>query len=350
MSALDRKVAAILADPLAEAKAASAAIGFVGLETPDDLLAATGRHALHLPWEIGRATPRADRWLEGSFPGAARSILEDWADGRFDFLEAVLFTRGEDSAQRLYYYVSELQRRGEIGGPEALIFDVAKVPRPTSIARTRAALVKLADRFNVDDVALQRGIAATDRRREFLSRLQATRAGPGSRYERIARADLFAPVHDEDPGPLAAEVGGPRLLLVGSAPPDDRLHRAVEEAGANVVAELVDRSLDRLGASIGTVVDDPLAALALRAHQSRLGPRSFADRSDWLVEEARKVRADGVLVWLVAEEEALVWHVPAQRAALAVAGIPALFLTNRRWDGGDGAIEEIGRFVGELRR
>ncbi len=349
MSALDRKVAAILADPLAQAKAASAAIGFVGLEMPDDLLAATGRHVLHLPWEIGRATPRADGWLEGSFPGAARSILEDWADGRFDFLEAIVFTRGEDSAQRLYYYVSELQRRGEIGGPEALIFDVAKVPRPTSLARTRAALVKLADRFGVDTEALQRGIAETDRRREFLSGLQATRSGPGSRYERIARADLFAPVHGEEPGPPMPEIGGPRLLLAGSAPPDDRLHRAIEAAGANLVAELVDRSLDRLGAPIG-VVDDPLAAIALRAHQSRLGPRSFADRADWLVDEARKVRADAVLVWLVAEEEALVWHVPAQRAALAAAGVPALFLTNRNWDGGDGAIEEIERFVGELKR
>ena len=348
MSALDTRVAAILADPLAEAKAAPAAIGFVGLEMPDDLLAASGRHALHLPWEVGRPTPQADRWLEGSFPGAARSIVEDWADGRFDFLEAVLFTRGEDSAQRLYYYVSELQRRGEIGGPEALIFDVAKVPRPTSLARTRAALVKLADRFDVDAGKLQSGIAATDRRREFLSGLQAARSGPGSRYERIARADLFAPVHDEDRGSPASDVAGPRLLLAGSAPPDDRLHRAVEAAGGNVVAELVDRSLDRLGAPIGAAAD-PFAAVALRAHQSRLGPRSFADRADWLVDEARKVRADAVLVWLVAEEEALVWHVPAQRAALVAAGVAAHFLTNRSWDGGDGAIDEIARFVGELK-
>ena len=349
MSALDRKVAEILADPLAEARAAPAAIGFVGLEIPDDLLAASGRHAMHLPWEIGRTTPRADRWLEGSFPGAARSIVEDWADGRFEFLEAVLFTRGEDSAQRLYYYISELQRRGEIGGPEALIFDVAKVPRPTSLARTRAALIKVADRFDVDAEKLERGIAATDLRREFLSGLQAARTRPGSRYERIARADLFAPLHNEDSGPAESDPGGGRLLLAGSAPPDDRLHRAIEVPGANVVAELVDRSLDRLGAPIGEV-DDPFAALALRAHDSRLGPRSFADRANWLVDEARKVRADAVIVWLVAEEEALVWHVPAQRAALAAAGVPALFLTNRSWDCCDGAIEEIVRFVEELRR
>jgi hypothetical protein len=85
--------------------------------------------------------------------------------------------------------------------------------------------------------------------------------------------------------------------------------------------------------------------LAERAHQARLGPRSFVDRAHWLVERARAARADAVILWLVAEEEALVWHVPAQRAALAEAGIPALILANRRADAGDGAGDEIVHFV-----
>jgi hypothetical protein len=206
MSALDHQVAAILADPLAQARDADRAIGFVGLEVPDDLLAASGRFAVHLPWSIDRSTPRADGWLESSFPVAARSILEDWAEGRFDFLEAVMFTRGEDSTQRLYYYVCELQRRGIIGGPEPLIFDVAKVPRPSSFGRTRESLVRLADRFGVDDEALREGIAATDRRRRWFADVTANRTGPGSRYERIARAGLFAPLDHLDPGPPLASI------------------------------------------------------------------------------------------------------------------------------------------------
>jgi hypothetical protein len=347
MSALDQRVAAILADPLAAARDAERAIGFIGLEMPDDLLAASGRFPVHLPWSIDRATPRADAWLESSFPVAARSILEDWADGRFDFLEAVLFTRGEDSTQRLYYYVCELQRRGEIGGPEPLIFDVAKIARPSSLERTRNSLVKLADRFDVDGRALRDGIAATDRRRAFFADLVANRAGPGSRYERIARASLFAPLDHLDPGPPPADIAGARVVLAGSAPPDDRLHRAIEAAGANVVDELCDRSLERLGDPIGPEAD-PFAALAERAHQARLGPRSFVDRAEWLVARAQAASADAVILWLVAEEEALVWHVPAQRSALAEAGIPALVLANRRADGGDGADEEIAQFLGSL--
>ncbi len=349
MSALDTRVANILDDPLAPARAADQAIGFVGLEIPDDFLAASGRLAIHLPWSVDRATPRADQWLESAFPGAARSILEDWAEGHFDFLEAVLFTRGEDSSQRLYYYVSELQRTGELKGPEPLIFDVAKVPRATSIDRTRNSLVKLGERLEVDEEKLRSGIAATNRQRLFFADLAATRAGAGSRYERIARAALFDHIESFDTGPVPAELVGPRLLLGGSAPPDDRIHRSVEAAGANVVAELYDRSLERLGLPLAAG-GDPFLSLAKHAHEARLGARSFVDRSEWLLAQARSAEVDAVILWLVAEEEALVWHVPAQQRALAEANIPALILTSRRVDASDGAMEEIEQFVARLKR
>ena len=349
MTALDTRVVDILNDPLAPARAAGQAIGFVGLEMPDDLLAASGRFAIHLPWSVDRATPRADEWLESAFPGAARSILEDWAEGHFDFLEAVLFTRGEDSSQRLYYYVSELQRQGELKGPEPLIFDVAKVPRTSSVERTRTSLVHLAERLDANEEKLRSGIVATNRQRLFFADLAAARAGAGSRYERIARAALFDRIESFDTGPAPGELAGPRLLLAGSAPPDDRIHRSVEAAGANVVAELYDRSLERLGLPLD-LDGDPFLSLAQHAHEARLGARSFVDRSEWLVEQARSAEVDGVVLWLVAEEEALVWHVPAQQRALAEANIPTLVLTNRRVDASDGVVEEIEAFVAGLKR
>ena len=140
-------------------------IASLGPDLPQDLLAATGVHAGLLPWDIDRETPAADRWLESKFPRWTYSVLQDWLDGRLDHLDAVVFSRADDGAQRLYYYISELRRLGEVGGPEPLIFDVAKIGRASSAQHMVASVRKLADRLGVGEIALERGIAETNVRR-----------------------------------------------------------------------------------------------------------------------------------------------------------------------------------------
>src|SRR5690606_11931156 len=87
---------AVLPEPLALARRADRAIGYVGLDIPEDMLAAPAHVAAHLPWDRMSSTPWADQWLEDSFPGWARCILESWSAGMFDHLAAVVFSRGDD--------------------------------------------------------------------------------------------------------------------------------------------------------------------------------------------------------------------------------------------------------------
>lgn len=345
MSALNTLVDSILADPLAAAKAAPRAIGYVGMDIPEDVLAAGDFHSCHLPWDADRETPRADQWLESSFAPWTRSIIEDWADGRFDFMEAVIFTRGEDSAQRLYYYICELQRRGEIAGPTPLIFDVARIGRQSSIDRTADGVRRLVGQLGLSNEDLSRGIATANKRRVAFQGVETRRSGNGPLYERIARASLFAPL-DHTLEQVEASEGRPlgRILLTGNAPPDERLHAAVEATGWSIVGEAHDRSLLRLGAAVSES-GDPAAAIATQVHQQIAGSRSFANHATWIVDEARRLKADAALIWLIEQEEALVWHAPPQEKALAEAGIPCLSLSRRRWDAADGAAEEITAFI-----
>lgn len=341
---LDAQIDAILADPLAHARVAPRAIGYVGFDIPEDLLAVPGLAACHLPWQAGMATPRADQWVEQSFAPWSRSIIEDWAAGRFDFLDAVVFTRGDDSAQRLYYYVCDLQRTGELGGPRALIHDLAAIPGASSEARCVDALRTLAGELGVDGGALAEGIVRANRRRRWMAAAQAGRGGPGAAYERIARAGLFAPLEDLALPEHSGVAPHGRVLLAGTPPSGDWLHRAVDDAGWAVVAEAHSMSLMRLGDPVAED-GDPFEAAGRHAHRLPWGKRAFVDRAAWLVEQARQTRADAVILWLYEEEEALPWHVPAQRRALEAAGMPACVLTRRAWDGSDGAAEEIGRFL-----
>ena len=339
----------IISDPLARARSAGDAIGFVGADIPEDLLAAIGRGYCHLPWKTGRATPRADQWLESSFPSLTRSILEDWAEGRFDFMEAVVFTRGEDSIQRLYYYISELQRRGQIGGPEPLMFDIAKIDRPSSIARTVQSVRSLAERFGLDSRRLREGMAAANQRRAALSAFENARLSNGPFYEKLARAGLFSPVEQEI-GPAPGERPARRVLLAGTPPPDGRFHEAVETSGWTIAAEAHVRSLDRLGPIIKTSSADPAQEIGAHAHALQTGSRGFGDSTGRLIDRVHAVRADAVIIWMIEEEEALGWDLPAQQRALAELSIPTLILTRRKWDGSDGSAEEMVAFVEGLDR
>ena len=336
----------LLRDPLRGITAAEGATGFVGADVPLELLLATQRPFGHLPWQTERQWPWAARWLESGFPGWAFSILEDWHQGRFDTLRKVVFSRAEDAAQRLYYYVRDLQRRGELGGPEALILDVALIPRDSSLQHTAAAIRETAAALDCTEDDLRGAMPRADALRLRLAALQAVRGADGPHFEKLGRAALFSDASrwiGEVPVE-AARRDRLRVLLAGSVPPDERLHAAAESGGASIVAETHVHALSRHGAPLPGMDESPSLSIARALVTRSIGPRSFIDRPSWILREARQARAQAVVLWLTREEEALAWHVPGLRRALAEADLPVLVLSSARWQGDDGAPEAIAQF------
>lgn len=349
MQNLEALITGILQDPLAAARASHRPVGFVGLDLPLDIRFASPRQFCHLPWNKQQATPNADKWLESSFPGWARSILEDWIAGTFDVFECVIFTRGDDASQRLYYYLCELRAQGKAGGPEPLIFDVAAIPRHTSIRHCANAIHKLMSALELERHDLEQGITTANEYRKFYTCLDRHRVAPGFIYENIARADLFSNLL-----PALAGVELPvyrdyrRLYLAGTPPPDDCLYLAAEACGWNIVGEQHQRSLSRHAIPIDSHACDPVCAVACHVNDSPYGPRAFSDRSLHLLEEVKRRRAEAVVLWLCEDDEAGAWHVARQRKALAANAIPALVMTGRRWDGRDNSVAEMTTFLKEL--
>lgn len=341
----------ILRAPLAVAKGG---IGFVGADLPVDLFVASGRSFGHLPWRAEGTTAWADRWLESGFPGWTRSILEDWHGGRFDGLSQVVFSRSDDASQRLYYYVRELQQRGQLAGPAPLVFDIALLPRESSLEHTAQSLRSLGEVLGVDETALRGAVPRVNALRRQLALWQSGRTGDGATHERLSRATLFSDAttwagrEATRAGTGDGAANRPRVLLAGSVPPDQRLHEAIESTGASVVGEAHAHGLLRLGAPLEPAGESPFLALARHLRATSAAPRSVFDRAQWIVAQARQARAAAVVLWLTREEESLAWHVPAQRAALQSAGIPCLALTARRWNADDGAAGEIATFCREM--
>jgi hypothetical protein len=340
MAALERR----LDDPLGTF--APQGVAFVGPDVPIEVLLASGRSFGHLPWRAFDRTDWADRWLESSFPFWARSILTQWHRGDFDSLDAVVFSRADDASQRLYYYVSELRRRGKLAGPTPRMFDIALVPRALSLDHTETAVAELMQVLGVDEEGLVAGIERANTLRRVIAGIESARSSGGPLNERLARAALWT-----DPTQWLGEFKlpdgrgrRPRILLAGSMPPDARLHEAVEIAGASVVAETHALAPGRLGPAVGHSTERPARALARHLRQHSVAPRAFLDRASRVVARAREARAAAVVIWLTREDEALAWSLPAQRQALAAAGIPALALPAADWRADAATLDSITGF------
>lgn len=352
-AALTDLIAPVLRSPLEALRAGG--IGFVGPDVPIDLLLASGRPFGHLPWNPDRPTPFADQWLESGFPGWSRSMLQQWHEGALDGLQAVVFSRTDDASQRLYYYVRELQRRSLLKGPKPLVMDLALVPRESSFEHSAAAVATLAAELGVGEGALREGMARADGLRVKLATLQRARSGNGALFEQLSRAVLWSdPTRWIDAVKAALPAGsgsaGRRVLLAGSVPPDERLHLAVEGAGAAIVAETHVNALGRLGSPWGLNEATPAHHIARQLIATASGPRAFIDRARWIVRQATDARAAAVILWLTREDEALAWHVPAMRRALESAGVAALVLPAASWRADDGAPARIAEFCGEVMR
>jgi len=350
MENLEHWLNTTLTDPLVHARTADSPIGYVGLDLPLDLRLGASRQFCHLPWDKQRKTPFADQWLESSFPGWTRSILEDWAAGRFDLFEQVIFTRGDDACQRFYYYLCELQARGRIKGPEPLILDIACIPRETSVRHNTRVLEKMLAMLNMGDADLEAGIAQANTCRRFYSDLLTSRQGRGTLYEHIARAELFTAVMPELASVRIPACTHPRVLLAGSVPPDDTLHTVVEAAGWNITGEAHQRSLLRYGPPLAPVGHGPVEAVARHMNRYASGSRTFVSRCGILENALSLADADAVILWVTQDDESLAWDVARQRKTLETLGLPFLVLTHRRWNGQDDTAGQVTKFLREVAR
>jgi hypothetical protein len=360
MNNLAQLVTATLADPLAAARAHAAAggrvIGYYTCNVPPELLLAAGAFPLYLPHRVDGATPRADRYMEPLFDRALRSAFDAWLAGEFAFLDVVVLPRSQDSAQRAYYYVEELIRTGQLSGPRPLLFDLLKVPRPESARYTLASARRLASELGVGHDRLLAAIGRVNGRRRLLARL-AQRMATGTLPDapsvtNVLAAGLYAEWSEFDAAladwldlPSRSGRAAPRIALLGSAPPDERLQQAIASAGGATSAMHHPLGPDRHGPLIETG-GDPLDAVSGSYHAHVHSVRDFG--TPLAAALAGEERPDGAVLWLTEEDDALAWQVPAVVRRANGLGLPLLALVRQDWLADATTLAAVGAFVAAL--
>lgn len=319
-------------------------IGLVGNTIPVELVLACGRLPTLVTPDLTRGTPHADTYMEDVIAPETRALFESAATGELEFLDLLVLSR---PYSQLYYYLKEVYRLGRGQHFPALhMFDLMLSQRDAVRAYNWGRFEALVDRLErlsgqeVTDRRLRDAIAVTNRVRAVQRRLLDLRwraalsgvdalvaigAGyfmPPDAY--VAALEQYLRSLQPDP----ALESRARLLVVTAEPlSHTRLHAALEEAGAVVVAE------DDCWGSRAPGADVPFAGSAREAvfrkywlDTCSAGVYPAAARERWLRKHALRPEVDGVIFYLPPSDHQLGWDYPRLNGWLSEHGKRSLLL------------------------
>lgn len=309
-------------------------VGLIGNTIPVELVLASGRVPTLITADRNRATPNATHYMEDIISPETRALFESAATGELEFLDLLVLSR---PYSQLYYYLKEVFRLGR--GPRfpALhMFDLMHSRREAvraynwgrfealSARLERVSGMEISDSRLRDAIALTNTVRALQRRllelrwRGALSGVDALTA-VGAAY--FLAPGAYATAMQQYVDSLEPDAGlqrRPRLLVVTSEPlSHTRVHAALEDAGALVVAE------DDWWGSRAPGADVPLAGSAREAIFQKYwldtaspGVYPAVAREAWLREHALRTDLAGVVFYLPPSDHQLGWDYPRLKSWL----------------------------------
>jgi benzoyl-CoA reductase/2-hydroxyglutaryl-CoA dehydratase subunit BcrC/BadD/HgdB len=359
-------------DRLSEARSAHAngrrVVGRVGHTIPLELILAAGCTPVMIAADPGRATPNADVYVDPELPRETRALCEAAMVGELEFLDLLVLSRNYD---KLFYFMKEIYRLGR--GPKFppfMIYDLMQSRREAVRDYNYGRFAALADRHArivpqplgadalKDAIDLTNGVRALQRRLADLrysgrisgvDAMQAIGAGFFMHPAEYARElDLFL----RDSGSWPSNGARPRVLLATAEPlQHTSLHEALEEAGANVVAEDDAWGARATGADI-VPGDNPLEAIFRKIWLDTPSPGVWPPpaRENWLMREAARSDVDAVVLHMPPSDRLLGWDAPRISSTLRRDGksVALLFQDVHRTDGRADLIREAREFLAAL--
>jgi benzoyl-CoA reductase/2-hydroxyglutaryl-CoA dehydratase subunit BcrC/BadD/HgdB len=355
-------------------------VGLVGNTIPRELVIACGFYPVLIAAQPGAPTPGADVYMEDVISPETKCLFELATGGELEFLDLLVLSR---PYSQLYYYLKEVYRLGRAPRLPALhMFDLMQSQREAvrrynehQVASLTARLERVGasdDGESVEarsqpvrgphqsDSNLRSAIAITNRvrglQRELIARrwqrmlsgvdaLQALGAGyflAPSTYAELLAEYVAQLRPDAD---LAHR--RPGVLVLASEPLSHLdLHRALEAAGALVIAEDDWWGSRAPGADIASEAQPTEAILRkywLDAASAQVTPADA--REAWFRANAAREEVDGVVFYLPPSDRQLGWDYPRLKAWLTEHGKPSILL---RSEAADQLQQQLGEWLATL--
>lgn len=307
------------------------AIGWIGLDTPIELIEAAGRRPHRVVVDPRRSSPAAQAYGEGGGHPWMRAVISRLAQGKSE-LERVVLCSTPANELWIFNFLLSLERRGEADGfPPATLLNFSHQGRPSAARLNAQSMKGLAQTLGASAAALGDAIAARNRVRATLRLIDSQRYGSPMGLSGTDARRLMGPADSLQSEAYLAWVAGqpqcspaaglPVIYSSPMSPPIDR-YAALEARGMRIVGDDTDIGSRAIGPDTAEETDG-LQALAQRYAARDPAPAGWPTgaRVDYLLNMARSRRARAVLFDLPAWEHPAAWDFPAQRQALEAAGI-----------------------------
>jgi benzoyl-CoA reductase/2-hydroxyglutaryl-CoA dehydratase subunit BcrC/BadD/HgdB len=319
-------------------------IGIIGSAVPVELILAAGAFPLGL-------SARAEDFGQSAYPMESelevevQSLFRQAIGGDFAICDAIVIASTSDGYRYLFQYLTEMQRTGQSGAlPAVRLYDFLLDDGSPVAAYNR----KVVDAFtgwlegltgqSIPAAAIEAAINAVNPTRSLLSsihdlRLQGRLSGSDARDAIAAGHVLDLEDHRKilsaltNPAAGSGTTSGLRVLVATSATLyHGKLHRLIEEAGGNVVAEDDFHGSRFLGPPIPPG-GDPVSRLIAHYREHDSAPRQVAPRRDgWLRAMFAHEAIEGVVFYISPDDQSWGWRYPDLAECAREAGKRSLLL------------------------
>jgi len=281
-------------------------------------------------------------------------------DGTYSFVDHLVISNSADALVRFFYYLREINHVDpHLAVPDFYFFDILRTRFRTSALYNRARTRELAEKLEswsevrITDEGLSQAIAVCNENRRLLEEVALRRVAEPPRLSggdalRITGSSMFMmkSEHNSLLRGLLSQAdafprrSGVRLFVDGSALDNLQLYEIVESCDAIIVGETTDWG-NRYFEDAVSVNCNPWDGVVDRYHFKAPAPSKYpvSVRVEYCVRRALEAKAEGVIFFILAADDAPSWDYPEQRKALEARGIPTLCLDKQPYR--VSAVEEL---------
>jgi bzd-type benzoyl-CoA reductase N subunit len=317
-------------------------IGYFCSYTPLDVLYAAGLQPYRIIPNPGKSITSADGFIDRNYCPYVRTCLGEALEGKYNFLDGVVFVNSCDAMRRLYDVW-----RYNIGGNFVHLLDLPRTDSTEAVNYYHETLKALTSRIKakfgveITDTALTESINKMNSVRENLRTLYVKnrdRGFPltGAQIQTVVRASTSLPPDNfqrlllqllKELESASANREVPRLLVTGSVMDNPQILKLIDECGGQVVADDLCTGT-RLFWDAVQCASNPLKDIARHYLTRTPCPRmkNSLKRFDHIIHLADEFNARGIVFYTMKFCDPFLFDVPVFKGWLEKKGIPSLLL------------------------